>query len=219
MLIFLVVSFTSSKSYAISDTLKQVTYGVEIGYHFSDIPKRLSSFFVVKPNANYWGVHGFAEFQVLTRMRFSTGIGFSRFSYSNLNNNEFNANLPQPDSAQHRNIYLVSSKELMVSPTVTCRFDYVLNPKIYFILGLHPQFRLTSDESNVYVGTYINGRDDGPFILENPDPAPIYNENKLILAGEMGVGIEVKNIALEFSFRNRNSFLLNFWGFRLRYKI
>jgi len=218
---FLLFLFILPKSYATNDSLKQVTFGVEASYHFSDLPERFTSSFTVEPTANYLGILGFAEFQVMERMRISTGIGLASLSFSNLHNNEFNANLPQPDSIQHRNIYNVSSKELMISSTVTFRFDYILNPKIYFILGFQPQFRLTSNESNNYLGTYISNRNDGPVILSDPDPAPVFSEKGFTLTGELGVGVEIRNIALEFTFRkiSIDNFLLNFWGFRLRYKI
>lgn len=210
------------KSYAISDSLRQVAFGAEVNYNVSVLPERFSSGFSAQATANFLGVLGFAELHVMERMRFSTGVGMSRLSYSNFNSHKFNANLPQPDSMRHTNFHLVSGKELMISSTVTCRFDYILNPKIYVLLGLQPQFRLTSEESNVYRGTAI-ARDmmDGLVVLSDPDPAPIYLKENFSIAGHIGVGVEIKDIAFEVSFNktSRRLRIVNFWDFRLRYKI
>lgn len=221
---FLLVLFSLSKSFAISssDSLKSVTFGIEVSYHLPNVPERFTSNFEIKPSSNMWGFLGFAEFQLMKKMNISTGLGLNRFSYSNLINNDLNANLPQPDSIRHTNLYRVSSKELMISSTITFRFDYVLNPKIYFILGFQPQYRLASNESNVYDGTRISSRTASEIIfLSNPDSAQTYVRKNFTSIGELGVGAEIRNIALEFSFRKIfiKKIPLNFYGFRLRYKI
>lgn len=228
-ILLLLVLFIFPKSYAANDSLKQVVFGVEINYNSSYVPKRISSRFAVKPSAKSWGVLGFAEFQVLRRVRLATGIGLTSLSFSNLNNihNDLYDNPRPVDNTQTFTFYRVSSKELMISSTFTCRFDYVENPKIYFILGVQPRFNLTSKESNVYSSTEIHRElnTEDSFIenvvLSDPTPAPVYRKGNFTLAGEMGIGTEIRNIALEVSFRkiSSDSFLLNFWGGRLRYKI
>ena len=218
----LLILLSLSKTYARSDSLRQVTFGVEANYHLSVLPERFKSNFDVRPTAKFLGILGFAEFHLIQRARFSTGIGFSKLSYSNLINNEFNANLPQPDSIRHLNIYSVSSKEWMISSTITCRFDYILEPNIYVILGLSPQFRLNSNESNTYNGTSIRSPSANEILfLANPDPARVFNDNIFTVTGELGIGAEIRNVALEFSFRkiSIDHFFLNFYGFRIRYKI
>ncbi len=219
LLLFL---FLLPKSYATKDSLRQVMFGVEANYNLSFLPKRYSSN-RAKRTANSWGVLGFAEFHVLERVRFSTGIGLTRLSYSNFFNRKTNANLPQPDSIRHTNYYLVSAKELLVSSTITCRFDYILNPKIYILLGLQPAYRISLQESNIYTNTYIFGDEsDGPVILSDPDPAPVHIKENFSIAGHIGVGVEIKNIAFEVSLNKATTKLfgvLNFWDFRIRYKI
>jgi len=221
--LFLLILLTCPKSYAVSDSLRQVVFGVEVNYNVSKLPKRFSNRSGLKPTGNHWGVFGFAEFRVMQRMRLSTGIGLTHLSFSNLNNFDSSANLPQPDTVRHWNFYAVNSKELSILSTLTCRFDYVLNPKIYVILGLKPAFRVSSNETNVYLNTWIRyrERDDENVMLSNPSPAPIYRENFFSLGSEIGVGIEIKNMALEFLFNNTipREFLFYFLGCRFRYKI
>lgn len=220
--LFVLFLFFLPKSYATSDSLRQVAFGVEVNYNVSVLPEKFSSGFNAQATANYLGVLGFAEFHLMERVRFSTGVGVARLSYSNFSSHKFNANLPQPDSMQHRNFHLASGEELLISSTVTCRFDYTLNPKIYVLLGLEPKYRIKSKESNIYRGTAI-ARDmiDGLVILSDPDPAPVFLKENFSIAGHIGAGIEIRNIAFEISFNKIASRLdlLNFWDFRLRYKI
>ena len=227
-IIFLLVFFTFQKSYATSDSLRQVTFGLEVNYNFSNPEKLgLEKRFEVTPKSKGWGGHGFVEFHLLRRMRFSTGIGFNSLSYSNLINRDFNTNLPQPDTILHVNHHVLSSKELIVSSKFIARFDYVLSPKLYLLVGVQPQWRISSEELNSYLSTdIVNEIDDErefveSIVLSDPSPAPIYREKAFSLVGDIGVGIEIRNIAIEFSYRNLliNKLPFRFFSLGGRYKI
>lgn len=214
--------FLLPKSYATSDSLRQVAFEIEMNYNVSVLPERFSSGFSAQATANFLGVHGFAEFHVMERVRFSAGIGLSRLSFSDFNSHKFNANLPQPDSMRHTNFHLANGNELLISSTVTCRFDYILNPKIYVLLGLEPKYRITSKESNVYRGTAIaRGMIDGLVMLSDPDPAPVFLKENFSITGHIGVGVEIKNIAIELMYNDLliNKLPFQFFSVVVRYKI
>lgn len=227
-ILFVLFLFLLPKSYATTDSLRQVTFGVEVNYSFSN-PERLGleKRFEVTPNSKGWGGHGFVEFHLLRRMRFSTGIGFNCLSSSNLINRDFNANLPQPDTILHINHHVLSSKELIVSSKFIARFDYVLSPKLYLLVGVQPQWRISLKELNSYLSTdIVNEIDDErefveSIVLLDPSPAPIYREKAFSLVGDIGVGIEIRNIAIEFSYKNLliNKLPFQFFSLGGRYKI
>ncbi len=226
--IFLLIFFTFQYSYATSDSLRQVSYGVEMNYSFSNPEKLgLEKRFEVIPNSKGWGGHGFVEFHLLKRMRLSTGIGFNSLSFSNLINRDFNANLPQPDTILHINHHVLSSKELIISSKFTARFDYILSPKLYLLVGVQPQWRLSSKELNTYISTDIVKEIDGErefvesIALLNPSSAPIYREKAFSLVGDLGVGIEIINIAFEISYDKLliNKLSFQYFSVAVRYKI
>jgi len=224
--LFLLFLFTLQESYATTDTLRQVTYGVEVNYNFSN-PERFAKRFGVTPNSKGWGGHGFVEFHSLRRMRFSTEIGFNSLSFSDLINTDYNANLPQPDTITTINYHIISSKELILSSRFIARFDYVLSPKIYLLVGVQPQWRLSSKELNTYVHTDILKVMDNErqflenVILSDPSSPPIYRENAFSLVGDIGIGIEIKSIAIELSYNNLliNKLPFQFFSAAVRYKI
>jgi len=226
--LLVIIFFTSPKSYATNDTLRQVNFGLEMNYSFSN-PEvvGLERRFGVVPNSKGWGGHGFIEFHLLREMRFSTGIGVNSLSYSNLINRDFNANLPQPDTILHINHHVLSSKEFLVSSKFIARFDYILSPKVYLLVGVQPQWRISSKELNSYLSTDIVREIDDErefvesIVLSNPSSAPTYREKAFSLRGDIGVGIEIKNIAIEFSYNNLliNKLPFQYFSLGFRYKI
>ncbi len=197
-------------------------FGIEAQYDLLSQRDRGGNINYFSPQGYGLRLGGFYERNLTNRVRASAGV---RFFYKHVNKVTLEriSNLGQnQDSLIFKDQIGFDRRKGQLMFPLTLRFDYISDPKLYFLIAAKPFILLFQQDKFSYLSTNIENL-EGDIVDETISSDPVLltsnSSRSFTLGYEIGLGVELKNFAFEIILDDRieGGSKRQGLGFRLRY--